>query len=960
MILSFARPELLLVLPAVLALLWLSARVSYADLSGWRRPVAWALRGLLVAALVAALAGARWMKAAPGVQVVFIADQSASIAAAERLRALRVIREALAHRRAHDGAALVVCGHEALVESEQLATPGDVQVRSTLSDTHTNLAAALRLALGLVPAERGGRIVLLSDGNENLGDAGSEALVARSNGVTVDVVPLQTESRSDVVVRDLLLPAEARRREPLAAQVSVSANRPTGATLRVLVNDQPVSSRAVTLAAGNNLLKLPLALAEPGFHKIEIVLEAPGETCRANDVATAFVRVRGQPRVLLVDRDPANVAPLRQALAGQDIELVVGGPTSLPLCATDLEQYDALILSDIPAYQMTHRQMCLIRSMVRDQGLGLGMIGGEYSFGPGGYFDSPVEEALPVKMDLRKDRQYAASSTIIVMDTSGSMAMTEDGVEKIQLAAEASCAVAQLLNPYDALGLLVSDPAPTLVCPIQRVSNRSAIEQKIRSVRAGGGGICVTPSLRAAHAELSRIKSPVRHVILLADGSDCDDQEGSVKLVQQMSAENITLSAVAFGDGPHVPFLKDVVAAGRGQFYLTSSGRDLKGIFTREVLTMEKAAVIEEPFVPRLRDSSPVLRGLPAMPPLLGYVAATIKPRATQPLLTHKADPLFAHWQYGLGRAFAFTSDAGPHWAVRWMAWEGFPKFWAQTVRWVLRELSPGDLHPEIMLRGDQAHLRVLAVQNETRLNGLEVRALLRAPDDETTAVVLPQTGPGRYEGDVPVDQIGAYLCTLTAAGPRGYSSRQVSGFAIPYPPDLADTTANRALLTSLARTTGGRELQRPGDAFRPPARVPRTPVDITGWLLWLAALLLPLDVAARRLALRREDIEMTWAWVRARLVVLRPQRAPAAVPAQATMDALLSRKEEVRERTARAAAPNAAVPEETLATAVGERRADRPVEPPDLMPRSDPQSTTSRLLERKRRGDSRDEPSGP
>lgn len=960
MILSFTRPELLLLLPLAGAALWLSARVSYADLPGYRRALAWALRALLIAALVFALAGARWMRPTPGVEVVFVSDQSASVAPAERERALQVVREALPRRRAADVAALVACGREALVESESLTAAAGVRLQSTISGTHSNLAAGLRLALGLIPAEKAGRIVLLSDGNENLGQAGSEALVARANGVPIDVVPLQTQSHNDVVVRSLHLPAEARRGEPLAAQAAITATAPTRATLRVLVDGRPVSSRQVTLAAGSNLLREPVVLGETGFHRVELLLDAAGETCRANDLAAGFVRVRGRPRVLMVDQHPRSLEPLCRALRGQGIEVVSGGPPALPTNPADLEGYDALILRNVASYQMTYRQMSMIRSAVREGGLGLGMIGGEYSFGAGGYFDTPIEEALPVSMDLRKDRQYLASATIIVMDTSGSMGMAEDGVEKIQLAAEASCAVADLLLPYDALGLLVSDPSPTLVSPIAPLTQREAIKAKMRSLQAGGGGICVRPSLAAARVELARVKSPVRHIILLADGSDCDDQQGAVDLVRQMAAERITTTAIAFGDGPHVPFLRDVVKAGGGHFYLTARGRDLKGIFTREIMTMEKAAVIEERFLPRVKDASPVLSGLPALPPLLGYVAASIKPRATEPLETHKQDPLFAHWQYGLGRAFAFTSDACPHWAVEWVAWPGFARFWAQAVRWVLRQLPAGDLHPEVELRGDRAHVRVLALREEkTRLDGLEVRASLRRPDDEVVATALPQTGPGCYEGDLPVDQVGSYVCSLTARGPDGYGSRQVCGFAIPYPPDLADTSANELLLRELAESTGGKVLQRPEEAFRRPSRVPRTPVDITALLLWLAALLLPLDVAARRLAMRREDFLKVWVFVLGVLGRVRPPPREAA-PERETVNALLARKREVRGRPGASVAPAVLPPsppsEAPPAAPETPPASPRAPEAPPAAPPAQPSApageegdTASRLLQRKR-----------
>ena len=56
-----------------------------------------------------------------------------------------------------------------------------------------------------------------------------------------------------------------------------------------------------------------------------------------------------------------------------------------------------------------------------------------------------------------------------------------------------------------------------------------------------------------AQAQLDKEDSRVRHLILLADGADCDQQEGSIAIALAMRANKITTSVVALGDEPHVP-----------------------------------------------------------------------------------------------------------------------------------------------------------------------------------------------------------------------------------------------------------------------------------------------------------------------------------------------------------------------------------------------------------------------
>ncbi len=952
---SFSRPLYLLLLPLAAALLWYSARVSYADLSGARRWIAWTLRSLLVLALIFALAGAQLVKRSREMVVVFALDSSYSISPEERARALDLIRQSLNHRRSRDRGALVVFGREAVVESESLTTPAAVNIVSRPSPTHTDIAAGLRLALGLVPPEAAGKVVLLSDGNENVGSAAQEILLAEANGVPVDVVPLTTRAVTDVLVREVSVPSRARREEPIPVRVTVEATQPTDAALTLLVDDKPVHTQPITLPAGATTLRLPLSLPDPGFTKIAVLVETPADQCRENNRGMAFVRVKGEPRVLILDSDPSDAAVLARTLGRQDILVDTGGPAALPTNAADLERYDSVFLSNYPAYKMDARQMAMLRDATRDLGVGLGMVGGEYSFGAGGYYKTPVEEALPVTMDLKKHRAFPASSILIVMDTSGSMGAIEDGREKIELAAEAGCAVVDLLQPYDSVGLIASDPRPTLICELRRIENKSAVKNDVRSVRAGGGGIACYPSLSAAYDVLGKDASAVRHIILLADGSDCDEQQGVVPLVKDMARDKITVTSIAFGAGPHVPFLKEVAAAGKGHFYLTERAHDLKQIFTRETLTIARSVLVEEQFRPKIAESSSVIQGVdwPAVPPLLGYVATSPKSLARVPLVSHKDDPLFAHWQYGLGKSIAFTSDAKAHWAAHWLGWRGFPQFWGQAMRWTLRQLSTDLLYPRVELSGDKAHLVVEAVADDgSLLNGLEVRAVVNRPSGGREEIVLGQTAPGRYEAAVESPDRGAYVLGLTASGPGGFEAQQTAGFSVAYPPDFADTEPRQSFLEHAASQTGGAVIAEPESIFQRPAVMPRVPIDIWRALLWIAAILLPLDVAVRRLVVSREDLAF---FAQPALALARRlRRAPVRRPA--TVDRLLAYRES-RRRAAPEPPPEgigvAAPPVSEQPPVARPPEPEAPAARPEPAARAEPaepaEATTTRLLRRKR-----------
>ncbi len=952
---SFTRPEWLMALPVIAAALVWSARGSFAGLVGVRQWLAWGARIVLMLALVMALAGAQLVQPARELAVIFALDASQSVPVAERERAMEFVREALEYRGGDDHAALVVFGREALVESENLTSAADVQIVSETTGGYSNLAGGLRLALGMVPPESAGRVILLSDGNENMGSATEEVLAARAGRVGVDVVPLGTRVTQDVLVDAVDMPSAARQGEPVPVRVAVRSSHPAAATVTVLVDDRPVSTQTMTVGAGTTALGVPVQFDEPGLHRVDVAVSGTGDDCPENNVGSGFVRVRGEPRVLVVDSAPDEVGALRRALQELDIEVTVTGPAGLPTDAADLEAWDAVLLSDLPAWKMQHRQMMMLRDSVRDRGIGLGMVGGEMSFGAGGYYHTPVEEALPVTMDVSKQRVFPASAVLIVMDTSGSMGAQEDGSTKIELAAEAGAAVVDLLQPYDSVGFLASDPAPTMVCELRTLENKESVKSDIRSVRPGGGGIAVYPSLSAAYDVLAGSKAPVRHIIMLADGSDCDEQDGSVALVYKMAAEKITTTAIAFGSGPHVPFLKDVARAGGGQYYLAERARDLKAIFTREALTVAKSVLIEESFRAQPAEASEVTSGVDfaAAPPLLGYVATSARGLARTPLVSHKDDPVLAHWNFGLGRSIAFTSDAKAHWAAHWIGWSGFGKLWGQAVRWVLRRPESGDLQARVERMGDEARVVVEAIREDgTVINGLDVRATLAMPDGSRRELSLPQSGPGTYAAEVEAAASGPYVVGVNAQGAEGFEARQSVGFSVDYPPDYADTEPNEALLRSLAQQTGGQVMSDPAAAFEPPETAPKRRTDIWRLLLWLAALLLPLDVAVRRLVVTRQDVAGIVAVAGAAALRLRRTR-PKAEPA--TVDRLLevARAEREREATEHpvtvAPAPDAAPPPMAPTTAMAPEP-ESPVEreePAEEAPQDE--SMTERLLRRKR-----------
>ncbi|HIE50946.1 MAG TPA: VWA domain-containing protein, partial [Armatimonadetes bacterium] len=859
---QFTHPWAWLWLALLLPYTIFFSRRSLAGLEPWRAHLALGLRLLVLVGLVLALSGMQLVRHPDNLCVVYTLDVSDSISPANRERALEFIRRANERMRPNDQAGLVVFGAQAYVEA--LPQPGlrVERLHSRPNGTFTNLAAGLRLALAILAEGAQPRIVLLSDGNENRGEARREARLAQARGVPVEVVPLTYTAPQEARVEKVTLPAEVKRGEPFEIRVVVRSETAGPGRLSLLRDGLVVAQQEVALTAGKSVFALPQTLTSEGFHSFEALLEPARDTWAENNRALGFTFVRGTPKVLYIEGERGQEKYLTAALRAAGLRVEVVPPEGLPTELAAFGNYEAIILSDVNALRLSGAQMEMLRSSVRDLGVGLVMIGGENSFGVGGYFQTPVEEALPVSMDVRRQRHWASVGLVVIIDKSGSMAVTEYGVQKIFLANEAAAAAVELLQPYDRVGVIACDSGPQVVVGLVSAENKEALVNDIATIRAGGGGIYVRASLERAYQLLASANTRLKHIILLADGNDAEQQEGCRELVQRLAGEKITLSVVSIGEGVDVPFLQDLAALGRGRFYLTTQASHLPRIFTQEALLAARSPIVEEEFLPLRASGSEILRGLEEFRPLKGYVATTPKPLASVPLVSPPGDPILAVWHCGLGRSVAFTSDCKARWGAYWVTWERYSQFWGQVVRWCLRRTRPGLFEARVVPKRGQARVLVEAVDERGQfLNGLTFHATAVGPDFKSVRLELEQTAPGRYEGTFALRGVGVYLVNVgqEAVAPNQVGAAQTVGFALSYSPEYLPSRSNEVLLRRLAEMTNGRVLHSPQEVFarRGGAAPVRVPQDLWAALLTFALGLFPLDIAVRRL-------RISWAQVAA------------------------------------------------------------------------------------------------
>lgn len=885
---SFREPWFLLLLLALPAIGWLGWK-NRNPARLWRDLGSIALRLLIALSIVLALAGAGLVRSSGGLDVVFLLDASDSVGQEERDRALAFVREALASMPPGDRAGVVLFGEDALVERPvvpDMALPDPASVPLT---SQTDVAGAIRLGMALFPGDAARRLVLLSDGQANLGDARSAVQLAAAGDAQLQVVALSPQTGQEARLESLGAPDTLHQGERFDLGLQVHSSAAMTATLRLFADGQTLAGETLALQKGLNSFRLPLVAGNPGFTVFRAQLLPSRDTFPQNNEMDAFSTVKGPLRVLLVAGKQDEGANLLRALAAAGLTVESVEPGQMPADLGRLGEYAAVVLVNVSSVDLSPRQLNLIQAYVRDLGHGLVVVGGDSSYGPGGYFQTPLEETLPVDMALKDEERLPGMTMLMVIDKSGSMSEggtpEGGGPRKVELAKEAIYRSLDLLGPWDRAGVVAFDNAARWVVRPTQVSQAEAIKDAVGTLRADGG-TDIYAGMKLAAEAMSEEKSRVKHIVLLTDGGA--SPTGIPELVRGLREREVTTSVVAIGQG-YAPFLADLAEIGGGRFHLAADASVIPQIFAQEASLATRAYIIEETFTPKLAGDSPILQGLEATPPLRGYVGTAPKLTAQVVLVSDRGDPLLAQWQYGLGRAVAWTSDAKGQWAADWLGWEGFPRFWAQAVRWTIVEGTGGGLELQVRREGARAVASVEALDERGDYrNGLGLGLGVLSPDLKPQEATLRQVAPGLYEGEFSPQETGTYLLHVHGSTPEGTTLARTGGYVLAYSPEYRTTGADLGLLTELVETGRGSFVEKPSEVFAHTLPPVGRASELWPWLLALAACLLPLDVGLRRVMVTRRDLRRAWE----RIEPLLRRRRPAAQPVPSGLERLMEAKE--------------------------------------------------------------------
>lgn len=937
--LTFEQPLLLLLVIPVAVLVFLTWRRMSLPFPRSQRILILLCRLALFALVIAGLAGPALAQAVTRQAVVFVGDISASTTTQQAF-IQQWISSAIRQKRPDDQVGIVAVGRNALVEQSVSTTPNFSQFQTTPDTNYTDLAAGLRLAAAILPNDSERRIVLLSDGQQNLEDALPEAQLLRQQGIRVDVVPLPEFTSAEARIDGLDAPEALRVNEHFVLHARLYTTTAQVATLRLYLDSTLLLQQKQQLAIGEQDITFNLSAPPPGFHTYRLTMDAPEDTISQNNQASAFVNVQGPPQVLVIESKPGAGHNIVAALKATHINVTTGTPADVPLTLDGLANYNALVLVDVPALDLGTTRMQVIQSFVRDLGRGLVVSGGQNSYGVGGYAGTPLEEALPLKMDIPQHKDNPSIAVVLIIESL-------ESESEVNISKEAAKGVVNLLTPHDQIA--VSAAFGDLKIPMQPVTNKAAIDAAIDALNPNDPQSYL-PDLVTAEKALLNTNAKIKHVILLGDGDATDSYSAQVL---KMASEHISISVVgtnisAFQD---LNMMQQIATLGKGRFYQANDPNAIPQILLNETKQAAKRAIVQEPFTPAIVGAHPILTGLGALPKLDGYVATTPKPTAQLVLISHLDDPVLAVWQYGLGRVAAWTSDALGLWTANWLSWNDAARWWANLVTWTLPapdsqllvsgQISAGNGHIIVNLPA-----QTLAASQSISQQQAQVSII--TPNLLRQTLILQPTAPGRFEGDFTTDQVGVYLLHVTwqARGRSGAGSTQLSttsGLVVPYSPEYSTSGTDVNFLTRLAQAGGGSILAASdyAVAFAPNLPPVYAALSITFWLFAIAALLLPIDIALRRLS-SVEFLLAAYQWL---LSIFRSRRA-AQGEASPVLSNMRTHREQRKTRVSGAKTPE--VPPQRVL--MGARAARPDGQASGATNKSQEQSMTSRLLTEKRK----------
>ncbi len=696
----------------------------------------------------------------------------------------------------------------------------------------TNIEAGLNRAASLMEKAGGqGAVLLISDGNQTSGNALNTAQQLSQQGIPIHVFPLTSQGPA-VAITDADLPRQIHSNTKtfvrglmlnqltIGKEADLALTKDYGNDNRENPSPGPLSAKKqVSLPSGQWVrFRWPVIFEKFGLQFIDLSL-IPAVS-KESHCRRFFTYVKRPPKILAIGGDNRWIS----AVPGDTAEIIPIDPSTTSLTPGNLEDIDAVVISSVPAYQLTPGTMNAVADAVKNRGMGLMLINGGHQGADVesetvimSYKETPLEPLLPVIGGPRPFTPEPPPRQIaILIDTSGSMGSIMFGggfTVKIHKAREiARYIVSELLRPIDRLDLITfTTGAGHLVCDMEMndQGKQYALEM-IDRIQAGGG----TDPNRALGLIGNRQMAECG-LIFISDGEfdyvgyrpDCrttvfeigSDRVSRSKAMQQL-ADPIPVGPGFDPKAITIPYFEPKK---RERFFEA-------GTFTPQ--SMEK-------YLPQ-NERLPV----PALD-LEGAAVSYLKENAVLNAVRPKlADPVLVYGKGGEGQVGFFAAEIPETWLESIEGQKAFEAWIGRLIPFMERDRYNFKLEDQ----GDEIDLFIsLAAKSGKIPNVKQMTATIRFSDQETVGIPLQadETAPASFYGQIRVkrtDQTRHAVLSIRESGPDALPNAQHLPIFIPptgsiNPPTRSEAHTygqNRILLKKIAELGGGIFDPPPGTPF--------------------------------------------------------------------------------------------------------------------------------------------------
>jgi Mg-chelatase subunit ChlD len=679
---------------------------------------------------------------------LFLVDRSLSVD--ERKSEIEeYVNNEIKDKKSKESIGIITFGKEPMIEFPISEEIKNIRLETKPDAEFTNIQRALEFAIEYFPKDKNKRLVIFTDGKENMGDSLNVIHSFKEENINVVVYLLKSKNRKDVQLTNFNIPANIHKGERVPITLTVNSSLITDGTFYLFNSNEKILKKELHVKKGINNFEFKIPIIKNGSIDFRGEIKFKGDTNLKNNIFTKTIVGKDKPKILVIG-DEDDTKNLHEILRNSEINYENYSPKQVPRTIEFLSGFDTICLVNVSHEDLTEDFETKLDICVKEQGTGLVVVGGEKTFALGGYKGTTLEKILPVKSTMKGNKKQPNTGLVLIIDASGSMDDESGGIKKIEMAKEAAMRSIEILESDDYAGVLAFSDRVEWIVPFGQAKDKEKIKKHIGKLGSRGGTL-IKPALQKSLETLGNADTKVKHIILLTDGQG--EKKGYEEIINGFKNNEITVSTVAFGKDSDRKLLEGISKNTKGRNYYSVDFHSIPEIFARETYLATKKYINNREFTPQIVNEAEFFKNKP-IPKLKGYMGTGIKSEGNLVLKSDMDDPILAHWKYGLGNVVVWTADLNGKWSHEWIRWSGLKNQWSSIINYCLPQYSGKDMNIDITQKGASVNVFVdTGVKDSDQM----VQLLIQGGKNSKEEIILNQVMAGKFKGHFNLDKKGDY-----------------------------------------------------------------------------------------------------------------------------------------------------------------------------------------------------------